>query len=190
MNPDDYLDEISQMAVIALADELEDRLKRDTIDEVKESLGQFLVKVGKSLEEILGETVAKQNQIVKLLNDRLLSSETERTKLGQELERLKEKVNTALTEKAGAEKEIEAAAMGKTEAEKRTEAALLSLAEEEKKLHEANRINELLNAQLTACTEKLADAETLAEKVQSGKTQLEKKLAQVQENWEKYMEHE
>jgi chemotaxis regulatin CheY-phosphate phosphatase CheZ len=46
----------------------------------------------------------------------------------------------------------------------------------------------MLNTHLTACTEKLADAETLAEKVQSEKDQLEKKLAQVQENWEKYME--
>lgn len=189
MKPDDYLDEISQMAVITLADELEDRLKRDTIDEVKESLGKFLVKVGESLEEILRETVAKQNQILKLLNDRLLSSESARAELGQELERLKEKVNTAQMEKNGAEKEIEAAAMEKTEAEKRTEIALLSLAEEDKKLREANRINEVLNAQLTACTEKLADAEILAEKFQSEKEQLEKKLTQVQENWEKYLEN-
>ncbi len=192
MNPDDYLDEISQTAVITLADELEDRLKSDTIDEVKESLGKFLVKVDKTLEEILGETVGKQDQIVKLLNDKLLSSEAENTKLGQELERVREKVTAALREKAGAEKAIEAAAMEKTEAEKRTEAALLSLSEEQKKLHEANRINEMLNTQLTAGTKELADAKEILEGYSHNLEEMisarTKELYESQENWEKYME--
>ncbi len=117
MKPDDYLDEISQKAVKELANELGSRLKRDIGDEVQASLGQFLEAMEESPAKNLREACVKQDQVLELLNGRLHSSESAKAELGQELEKLKEKVNTTLMEKAEAEARKEKALEEKAKAE-------------------------------------------------------------------------
>ena len=185
MEPDDNMDEMSQMAVMRLANQLEARLKNDVIDGVKGSLGQLLERVKDSLEKALRESRAEHDRILEPLQDRLLSSGTEKTRLDQYMKILKETVKTVLKELSEAEDKVGSIAMEKYMAEKKMEAALSKEVDAEKKLQEANRINEELSIELNSYKEVVSEAVTLAEKFFNDKIQLEKRLAQLQKTWER-----
>lgn len=162
----DYTEELPLKAAEALVNVIESRLKKDISDEVRESLRKSLEKMKEFYETTLRESSAKQNQTIEMLKDRLLSYEAVRAEPTQEAARAEEKLKTALQDKD----EIQA-----------------RLDEAEKKFHQTNNSNETLNAQLNFYKDELSTAVTLAESFLSEKTELEKKLAELQEHRENHL---
>jgi len=242
----DYTDELQLKAAGALAYEFGSRFKQEISDEIIAPLRNSLEKVKGFYENILIESTVKQDQTIEILKDRLLSHEAIKTELRQEVERLKEKLKTALQDKDDAQARegeamrekiqaeelnqalinekmqlekmltgrggssnvidelklkiqtlqsrlteavnlAEAALEEKTAADKRADLALLIADEAEKKFYEANKSNETLNTQLNFYTQELTTAVTLSESFFSKKTQLEKKLTEFQEQWQKHL---
>ena len=166
-------------------------------------------------EELLRESQTKQDHILDLLNNRMGQFESEKAALEEEIRGLKEGAEAALAEKEDAEKAAEAARSEKEEAERAAEAAraekeeaekateaalsekeeaarvaeaaLGEKAEVEKKLSETDGKIEGLNEQITSLKESLNKSITIAETAVRERNQLQEKLNQFQEHWEKHM---
>ncbi len=138
-------------------------------------------------EELLQESQAKQSNILDLINDRMRQIESEKAELWGELQGLREQADTAVKEKEEAEEKVEAALNDKTDAENKIETLLAEKAETEKRLAETTGNIEALNEQITNLKEDLNKSVTIAETAIREKDQLQEKLNQFQENWEKYM---
>lgn len=214
MTTTDYTEKLPLKAAEVLINEIENRLKKDIGDEIMEPLRKSLEEMKVFYETTLRESSAKQNQTIEMLQDRLLGLEAIRTELSQEIDKLKKELTTALDDKAEIQARVdeairsdnlklkfetlqdrlneavdlaEAALKEKTAAEERAKLALLIADEAEKKFHQANNSNETLNTQLNFYKQELATAVTLAESFLNEKIRLEKKLAEFQEHWGKYL---
>ena len=108
---------ISRQSVVALADELASRLRKEIGHEIEEALGQFQNVMEESPLKILNEADAKQDQVLRLLDDWLISSDAEDRIADPEIADLKERIETALEEKTAAEKRVEIALNEKVQAE-------------------------------------------------------------------------
>ena len=104
-----------------------------------------------------------------------------------EKEEAERAAETARAEKEEAEKATEAALSEKEEAARVAEAALGEKAEVEKKLSETDGKIEGLNEQITSLKESLNKSITIAETAVRERNQLQEKLNQFQEHWEKHM---
>lgn len=167
MNSDEKEDKASDRVINNIADEIEARVKGDVIYEVKESLGRSLGGIMDSLEKISSESWAKQDLIIRALNERFDYREAEIASLAQDIELLEESVKRVVEEK--------------DEALDRIESALARVAELEKELIDANELNKILERRLNSYWELLNEAVTLAESIFREKTLIEKELTRLRE---------
>ena len=156
-------------------------------------------------EALLGESQKKWDEILKVLDDHIRGVENEMAELKQEMQGLMEETKTARKSKEEADKKAEAALKDKEDAEEKAEAALkdkeeadkkaeATLMEKTKKEEELAEIREKdaeviakLNGEVSTLTEELENSISLAEEARKEKASIEKKLAKLQENWEKYV---
>jgi len=145
-------------------------------------------------QKLLRESEAKQDNILDLLNKQmrqLVSEKAEaekraKTALSEKAEAEKG-AETALSEKAKAEEAVEAVIKEKEAAEKKADSALDEKTGAEKRLAEATKNIEALSEQITSLKEDLDKSVTIAETAIRERGQLQEKLTQFQENWEKYI---
>jgi chromosome segregation ATPase len=138
-------------------------------------------------EELLRKSKAKQDRLIELINDRVRQLESEKTELEREIQGLREQADTATRKKAEAEDKTEAALKDKAEAENKMERLVTEKAEAEKKLAEVKGNAEGLGEQITGLKGDLNKAVSIAESAVREKGQMQEKLVQFQENWEKYV---
>ncbi|MBW2331898.1 MAG: hypothetical protein JRF08_00105 [Deltaproteobacteria bacterium] len=127
-------------------------------------------------EALLGESQKKWDEILKLLNDHI---------------RVTEEADTARKHKEEAEKKAEAILKEKEDAEKKAEAALMEKTRTEEELGRIRakdtEVIDKLNDEVNTLTEELENSISVAEETHKEKANIEKKLAKLQENWEKYV---
>jgi len=115
-------------------------------------------------EALLGESQKKWDEILKLLNDRILVIENERAELKQEIQSLVEETNTARKQQEEAEKKAEATLKDREEAEEKAEATLKDREEAEEKAEAAVKDKEDAEKETEAALmEKAKTEEELAE---------------------------
>lgn len=162
-------------------------------DQLHEAVSAAQVKTA-SAEKVLQETDARQEKILGLLNDDVRRHVNEEARLNQELQTLSEKLDSALEQKAEAEKKSEIALRDRTavaeklktmlaekaETESRAETCLREKAAAEEKLGNVQKEIETISAEL-------GGARSAAETAVEEKTKMEKKLQALQENWENYV---
>jgi len=180
---------------------LKDRLLSH--EAVRTELSQDIEKLKEKLKTTLHDKAETQARAEQALREKVQAEEqhqafiNEKTQIEQALadrgdqsnrnDELKLKIQTLQDQLNEAVNLAEAALKEKTAAEERAELALLIADEAEKKFHQANNSNETLNTQLNFYKDELSTAVTLAESFFSEKTELEKKLAEFQEHWEKHL---
>jgi len=142
-------------------------------------------------EALLGESQKKWDEILKLLNDHIRGIENERAELKQKMQSLTEEADTARKHKEEAEKKAEAILKEKEDAEKKAEAALMEKTRTEEELGRIRakdtEVIDKLNDEVNTLTEELENSISVAEETHKEKANIEKKLAKLQENWEKYV---
>lgn len=146
---------------------------------------------GRGNETLLEESQKKWDEILKLLNDHIRVMENERVDLKQKMQGLTEETNTARKQQEDAEKKAEAALKDREDAEQKAEAALIEKTKTEEGLAEIREKNDeviaKLNDEVNTLTEELENSISVAEEAHKEKVNIEKKLAELQENWEKYV---
>jgi chromosome segregation ATPase len=182
--------EAERRAEAALMEKAEAEEKVETVlnekaeaEEKTEAARAEKAETEKKAEELSREKTKLEEAVSKL--------ESETADLGSELNKALALAQDHLREKGEVEKKVETAINEKVEAEKRAGAALEAKAEAERRLagfeEEAKRNNEALNMQVESLTEELNKAVSVAETIANEKTQLQQKLAQFQEHWEKHI---
>lgn len=146
-------------------------------------------------EELLRESQAKEQGILDLLDNRVRQLVSENAELGQQVQGLKQQLNTTEKEKAEAEKKAEAALndvvdaedrirkllVEKTETEKRVETILLEKAEIEKRVDAANKEKEDAKKRIKAAFDERAEMEKKLAEVSSSTETLNKEIAGLKE---------
>ena len=171
--------------------------KAELLKKVREALKQVEMDFQKKkspTEKLIRESEAKQDNILDLLNKnmrQLVSEKAEaekraKTALSEKAEAEK-RAETALSEKAKAEKAVDAVIKEKEAAERKADGALDEKAEAEKRLAEATKNIEGLNEQIGSLKDDLDKSVTIAETAVRERGELQEKLNQFQENWEKYI---
>ena len=181
----------SNASVIA-ADQKAELLKK--VREAVKKVEMDFQKQKPATQKLLQESEAKQDNILDLLNKRMRQLESEKaeaekqakTALSEKAEAEKQ-TETALSEKAEAEKAVDAAIKEKEAAKKKADGALDEKIETEKRLAKATKNIEALNEQTASLKEDLDKSVTIAETAIRERGQLQEKLTQFQENWEKYV---
>ena len=142
-------------------------------------------------EALLGESQKKWDEILKLLNDHIRGIENERAELKQKMQGLVEEADTARKRKEDAEKKAEAALKDREKEKKKAEAALIEKTKTEEELAEIREkhaeVIAKLNDEIHSLTEELENSISVAEEAHEEKASIEKKLAKLQGNWEKYV---
>lgn len=115
-------------------------------------------------KRLLDEAEAKQGKILDIINDKLHEFEIEKARADQLTKELEGKLEAALS--------------GRQEAEKQAESALSERAVAEK----------ALNEKIAGLESDLKKSISMAEVAVKERAQLQEKLTQFQENWEKYIE--
>ena len=181
----------SNASVIA-ADQKVELLKK--VREAVKKVEMDFQKKKPATQKLLRESEAKQENILDLLNKQMRQLVSEKAEAEKRVEtalsekaEAEKRAETALSEKAEAEKAVDAAIKEKEAAESKVDSALDEKAETEKKLAEAAKNIEALTEQITGLKRDLDKSVTIAETAVRERAQLQEKLNQFQENWEKYI---
>jgi chromosome segregation ATPase len=171
--------------------------KAELLKKVREAVKQVEMdfqETKTATQKLLRESEAKQDKILDLLNKQMRQLVSEKDEVEKrakaalsEKAEAEKQAKAAFSEKAKAEEAVDAAIKEKEAAEKKADSALDEKAEAEKSLAEATKNIEALREQITSLKGDLDKSVTIAETAVRERGQLQEKLTQFQENWEKYI---
>ncbi len=134
---------------------------------IRDAVGQFEADIQLDLpdnQRLLEEAESKQGKIIDIINDKLHDFEVEKAKTDQQVRELTEKLDAAVASQQEVQKQAETAQSEKDALEK------------------------TLKERITSLETDLAQSVSMAEVAVRERAELQVKLTQFQENWEKYIE--
>lgn len=117
-----------------------------------------------SMDEILKESRAKQDEILEFINTQLRESISEKINLEQQLEKLREELESSIRRESMAEEKAEALAIEREEALRKAEGALNDKTQTEAEKLELEQTIESLSEALESSLKREAEAEEMIEK--------------------------
>jgi chromosome segregation protein len=149
--------------------------------------------IGKEVQGLKEEVKAAQSEKAEIgkevqsVKEEVKAVLSEKAELGREVQRVKEEVKAALNEKDEAVKRSNAIIDEKEAAEEKVRNLSDEKAGMEKKVEEIKRNAEAVASETAALKEELDRSITVAEQAAKERDEVQSKLVQLQENWEKYV---